>query len=99
MKALPAVSLAVLLLLGGCDEQSDKTSISSDSSPEQLVSRATAPTVVWFLENSDALEKTWKLCRSSPGDHGSKPACVNAGHAHERVLMLGRDRALSSLKQ
>ena len=99
MKALPAISLAVLLLLGGCGERPDETSTSSDSSPEQLVSRATAPTVVWFLENADAQERTWKFCRSTPGDHGSKPACINAGHAHERVLMLGRERALSSLKQ
>lgn len=99
MKALAATSLAVSLLLSGCGEQSDETSISSDSSSEQLVSRPTAPTVVWFLENPDALERTWKLCRSTPGDHGSKPACINAGHAHERVLMLGRERALSSLKQ
>ena len=99
MKAITAISLAVSLLLSGCGEQSDEASISSDSSPEQLISRATAPTVVCFLEIPDALERTWKLCRSTPGDHGSKPACVNAGQAHERALMLGRERALNSLKQ
>lgn len=99
MKRISAISLAVSLLLVGCGEQSNETSASSDSSSEQLVSRTTAPTVIWFLENPDALEGTWKLCRSNPGDHGSKAACVNAGQAHERVLMLGRERALSSLKQ
>lgn len=93
------ISLAASLLLVGCGDQSDETSTGSNSRPEQVVSRATAPTVIWFLENPDALEGTWKLCRSNPGDHGSKPACVNAGHAHERVLVLGRERALSSLKQ
>ncbi len=93
------ISLAVSLLLVGCGEQSNDASTSNDSSPDKLISRATAPTIVWFLENPDALEGTWKLCRSNPGEHGSKAACVNAGQAHERVLMLGRERALSSLKQ
>ncbi|MDZ4367647.1 MAG: EexN family lipoprotein [Afipia sp.] len=99
MKALSGISLALSLLLVGCGEQSDETSNGSGSSPKELVGRHTAPTVVWLLENPEALEGTWKLCRSNPGNHGSKAACVNAGQAHERVLMLGRERALSSLKQ
>lgn len=99
MTRTSVISLAVCLLLAGCGDQSNDASTSNDRSPDQLVGRATAPTVVWFLENPDALEGTWKLCRSNPGEHGSKVACVNAGQAHERVLMLGRERALSSLKQ
>lgn len=99
MKALPAIFLTVSLLLVGCGEQSNETSTGSDSNPEQLVSRATAPTVLWFLENPEALESTWKLCRANPGEYGLKSACVNAGQAQERVLVLGRERALNSMKQ
>lgn len=99
MKALSAISAAASLLLSECGKQFDERPIGSDSSPELLLKRATAPKVVWFFGSPDALERTWKLCRSAPGDHRAKPACVKTGQAHVRVLMLGRERALSSSKQ
>jgi len=97
MKRTP-ISLADALHLTGCGEHPSKTSEVARISPEHLVNSVMAPTVVWFLENPEALESTWKLNRTNPGEHGLKGACVNAGAAYERVLVLGRARVLNSMK-
>ncbi|SEM22206.1 hypothetical protein SAMN04515666_108230 [Bosea lupini] len=99
MRSLSADSLAVLRLLNGCVEQFDETPLSSNSSSHLLLKRAATPTTAWLLGNPDALEGTWKPCRSIPSNQRGKPPLIDAGLAHERVLMLDWARALGSLKQ
>ena len=52
-----------------------------------------------FLENRAALDEAWSRCRNDPGGIGRTPDCVNAGYAKERLMMLGRERAIESLKR
>jgi hypothetical protein len=99
MRSLSADSLAALRLLNGFVEQFDGTPLSSDSSPQLLLKRAATPTTAWLLVNPDALEGTWKPCRSIPSNQLGKPPRIDAGQAHERVLMLDWARALGCLKQ
>ena len=99
MRSLSAKSVAALRLLNGCVEQFDRAPLSSDSSPLLLLKRAATPTTAWLLGNPDALEGTWKPCRSIPSNQRGKPRRVDAGQAHQRVLMLDRARALGCFKQ
>lgn len=99
MRSLSADSLAVLRLLNGYVEQFDGTPLSNDSSPQLLLKRAATPTTASLLRNPDALEGTWKPYRSIPSNQRGKPPRLDAGQAHERVLMLDWARALGSLKQ
>ena len=52
-----------------------------------------------FLEDPAALDETWSRCRNDPGGIGRTPDCENAGYAKERLMMLGRERAIESLKR
>ena len=55
-------------------------------------------TVLQFLEDPRGLEDTWARCRNDPGGVGQTADCRNAGAAKERLMMLGRERAIRSLK-
>ncbi len=55
-------------------------------------------TVLQFLEDPAVLDEAWARCRNDPGGIGDTPDCRNAGHAKERIMMLGRERAIQSLK-
>lgn len=96
MRSLSADSLAALRLLNGFVEQFDGTPLSS---PQLLLKRAATPTTAWLLGNPDALQGTWQPCRSIPSNQRGKPPLIDAGQAHERVLMLDWARALGPLKQ
>lgn len=78
----PALAFALFASLGACND------------PGQPKSR----TVLQFLEDPAALDETWARCRNDPGGIGDTPDCRNAGHAKERIMMLGRERAIQSLK-
>ena len=56
-------------------------------------------TVLQFLEDEAALNDAWGRCRNDPGGIGRTVECENAGHAKERLMMLGRERAIESLKR
>ena len=55
--------------------------------------------MIEFLEEPAALEEAWARCRNDPGGIGQTPDCANAGHAKERLMMLGRERAIESLRR
>lgn len=83
-----------VLTLGACtDNEADKRSASAADSPRP------ARTVLQFLEDPAALDETWSRCRNDPGGIGRSPECENAGYAKERSMMLGRERAIESLKR
>lgn len=84
-----------LLMLAACGDNSNSKSSSRSTSPAPLKAR----TVLQFLENPEALDETWAKCRNDPGGLGATGECVNAGHAKERLMMLGRERAIQSLKR
>lgn len=84
-----------LLMLASCGEKANERSPSRSTSPEPPKAR----TVLEFLENPEALDETWAKCRNEPGGLGATGECVNAGHAKERLMMLGRERAIRSLKR
>lgn len=77
--------LPVLLGLAACD------SLDRSAHPGSR-------TVLEFLEDPRGLEKTWGRCRNDPGGIGQTAECRNAGAAKERLMMLGRERAIRSLK-
>lgn len=81
----PALAFALFASLGACNDPGP---------PAQPRSR----TVLQFLEDPAALDDTWGRCRNDPGGIGDTPDCRNAGHAKERIMMLGRERAIQSLK-
>ena len=83
MRIGPALVLATLVL-AGCQ----------DRTPEAPRAR----TVLEFLEDESALERAWAACRNDPGGLGRTPECVNAGSAKERLMVLGRERAMAGLK-
>ncbi len=80
----PALLLATAALLTACQEPAP--------APPQ------PRTVLAFLEDAPALEQAWTACRNDPGGLGRTPDCVNAGYAKERLMMLGRERAIAGLK-
>ena len=94
------VALAgIVLLVTGCGDQSIPASNGEAKSGAASASSTAQPrTVRYFLEHPSELDEVWKRCRNDPGGVGTSPECVNAGHANERAMMLGRERALRSLK-
>jgi hypothetical protein len=60
--------------------------------------RSKTRTVLAFLEDPRGFEETWMRCRNDPGGIGQSADCRNAGAAKERLMMLGRERAIRSLK-
>lgn len=91
----PLLIFGSLLMLAACSDKASDKSPSRSAAPEPPKAR----TVLEFLENTEALEETWAKCRNDPGGLGTTADCVNAGYAKERLMMLGRDRAIQSLKR
>lgn len=87
--------LSALLALVGCDQNASAPA----PSPSQAALQPRARTVIEFLEAPAALEEAWARCRNDPGGIGQTPDCANAGHAKERLMMLGRERAIESLRR
>jgi hypothetical protein len=85
--------LVVLALVACNDSGADKRPTTAADAPHP------ARTVLQFLENPAALDETWSRCRNDPGGIGQTPDCQNAGYAKERLMMLGRERAIESLKR
>jgi hypothetical protein len=84
-----------LLMLAACNDKANDRSPAHSTAPEP----AKARTVLDFLQNPEALDDTWAKCRNDPGGLGKTAECVNAGYAKERLMMLGRERAIQSLKR
>jgi hypothetical protein len=84
--------LCTVLALTACTDKANDKRAEQPAPPK-------APTVLEFLESPQALEELWPKCRNDPGGLGTSPACVNAGYANERLMMLGRERAIQSLKR
>lgn len=94
------VLTAAALCVSGCDDGSANGERSAAPPPPSAsVGSTPTRTVLQFLEDTVALDETWPRCRSDPGGFGRTPDCVNAGHAKERLMMLGRERAIQSLKR
>lgn len=90
----PALSVALLATLGACNDPGPPTQPTAGQASRNTKSR----TVLQFLEDPAALDEAWSRCRNDPGGIGDTPDCRNAGHAKERIMMLGRERAIQSLK-
>ena len=88
--------VTALLALAACNDRTDRNESPPAPSPSQA---ARARTVIEFLEEPAALEEAWARCRNDPGGIGQTPDCANAGHAKERLMMLGRERAIESLRR
>ncbi|WP_171015238.1 EexN family lipoprotein [Methylocystis sp. B8] len=84
-----------LVILAACGDKANDKSPSRSTSPQPPKAR----TVLEFLENPEALDEAWARCRNDPGGLGATGECVNAGYAKERLMMLGRERAIQSLKR
>ena len=91
----PLLILGALLMLAACNDKANEKSSTRPTASEPAKSR----TVLEFLENPEALDETWAKCRNDPGGLGKTAECVNAGYAKERLMMLGRERAIQSLKR
>ncbi|MGJ0532750.1 EexN family lipoprotein [Methylocystis sp.] len=91
----PLLVFGSLLMLAACGDKARDKSPSRSTSPEPPKVR----TVLEFLENPEALDETWAKCRNDLGVLGATGECVNAGYAKERLMMLGRERAIQSLKR
>ena len=96
-----ALPLAAALALTACNDGAERGGTASSRASASPVALLPAParTVLDFLENPAALEESWARCRNDPGGIGQTPECQNAGHAKERVMMLGRERGIDSLKR
>lgn len=79
------LGLSVLLGLTACD------------GPDRSA-RPESRTVLEFLEDPQGLEETWGRCRNDPGGIGQNAECRNAGHAVERMMMVGREHAIKVLR-
>ncbi|GJD94464.1 EexN family lipoprotein [Methylobacterium iners] len=90
----PALALAVLTVVGACNDPAPPAQPTLSDASRKSKYR----TVLQFLENPAALDETWARCRNDPGGIGDTPECRNAGHAKERIMMLGRERAIQSLR-
>ena len=91
----PLLIFGSLFMLAACGDKANDKSSTHSTTPEP----AKARTVLEFLENTEALDETWAKCRNDPGGLGATGECVNAGYAKERLMMLGRERAIQSLKR
>ena len=92
---------AAALLLAGCGGGGGQ-SAERTTAPVPLPPGFPSPqprTVLQFFEETVALDETWSLCRNGPGGSRRTPDCVNARHATERPMMLGRDRAIEPLRR
>ena len=90
-RALPFLALLALV---ACNDTGADTRTSAGSDAPRA-----ARTVLQFLEDRTALDETWNRCRNDPGGIGRTPECVNASYAKERLMILGRERAIESLKR
>ena len=90
----PALAFALLACLGACNDPGPPAQPTAGETSE----RSKSHTVLQFLEDPAALDEAWARCRNDPGGIGDTPYCRNAGHAKERIMMLGRERAIQSLK-
>ena len=90
----PALAFVLFASLSACNDPGPPARPTADEATQKPTSR----TVLQFLEDSAALNETWARCRNDPGGLGDTPDCRNAGHAKERIMMLGRERAIQSLK-
>ncbi len=91
----PLLIFGSLLMLAACNDKANDRSSTHSTAPEP----AKARTVLEFLENPEALDEAWAKCRNDPGGLGTSAECVNAGYAKERLMILGRERAIQSLKR
>lgn len=89
---------ATCLVLAACSDETEKAYGVPSSTPS-LTPIAASQTVIHFLENPTMLDEMWAGCRNDPGGIGQSPACVNAAFAKERLMILGRERAIESLKR
>ena len=100
-RLVPAVLGAAALRLAGCGggggQSAERTT--APLRPRRGFRSPRTRTVLQFLEDTAALDETWALCRNDPGGAGRTPECVNARHATERPMMLGRDRAIEPLRR
>lgn len=90
----PAIALALLAAVGACNDSAPPAQPTAGEASQKPKSR----TVLQFLEDPAALDEAWARCRNDPGGIGDTADCRNAGHAKERIMMLGRERAIKSLK-
>lgn len=90
----PAFALTLFVSLAACNDAGPPAQPTAGEASQKSTSR----TVLQFLQDPAALEETWTRCRNDPGGIGDTPDCRNAGHANSRVMMLGRERAIQSLK-
>ncbi|GAB6846109.1 hypothetical protein HNR00_003283 [Methylorubrum rhodinum] len=94
MMIRPALAFGVVVVLGACNDSGPPAQPRASDASHQPKNR----TVLQFLEDPAALDEAWARCRNDPGGIGDTPDCRNAGHAKERIMMLGRERAIQSLK-
>ena len=90
---------AACLVLGACSDETENAHRAGPSAPSSASIAASPQTVVQFLENPAVLDEMWARCRNDPGGIGKSPDCVNAAFANERLMILGRERAIESLKR
>jgi hypothetical protein len=91
--------VTALLALAACNDRTDRNESPPAPAPSKAGLQPRARTVIEFLEEPAALEEAWARCRNDPGGIGQTPDCANAGHAKERLMMLGRERAIESLRR
>ena len=98
---LPLVVGVTALAAAGCRDDARQGQDTRPRPPRQEATliAAQSRTVLQFLENTALLDETFARCRNDPGGLGQTPDCRNAGHAKERLMMLGRDRAIQRLKR
>lgn len=91
----PAFAFALFASLGACNDPGPPAQPTAGEAPQKPKNR----TVLQFLEDPAALDEAWARCRNDPGGIGDTPDCRNAGHAKERIMMVGREHAIEVLKR
>ncbi|MRI55301.1 hypothetical protein D8770_15210 [Methylobacterium sp. DB1607] len=91
----PVLAVALLASLGACNDPGPPAQPTAGETSARPKSR----TVLQFLEDPAVLDEAWARCRNDPGGIGDTPDCRNAGHAKERIMMVGREHAIEVLKR
>jgi predicted small lipoprotein YifL len=91
----PTLAVSLLVSLAACNDAGPAAQPTADETGQKPKSR----TVLQFLEDPAALDEIWARCRNDPGGIGDTPDCRNAGHAKERIMMVGREHAIEVLKR
>lgn len=91
----PALAFVLFASLGACNDPGPPAQPTAGEATQKPTSR----TVLQFLEAPAVLDETWARCRNDPGGIGDTPDCRNAGHAKERIMMVGREHAIEVLKR